>query len=119
MESKISSIKLLDNCANFEFLSEQTTDGGESDIVILCKSKEELEFYIELKNTLMIKKDKLTKKAQEAIDQVKRYHNILNKELTLRGIGGKNNNQDNSLRIYKTENILIFEIDADTKLSDI
>jgi len=42
----------------------------------------------------MIKKDKLTKKAQEAIDQVKRYHNILNKELTLRGIGGKNNNQD-------------------------
>lgn len=118
LESQISKINLVEYCENYEFLSEQTTDGGESDIVVLCKSKEELEFYIELKNTLMIKKDKLTKKAQEAIGQVKRYHNILNKELTLRGIGGKNSNQDNSLRIYKCENILIFEIDSNIKLSE-
>jgi len=65
----------------------------------------------------MIKKDGLTKKAKEAKNQVLRYHNILNKELTLRGIGGKNKNDDNSLRIYKTENVFIFELDSNTPLS--
>lgn len=117
LEAYIDKIKIVEKCDSYEFLSEQTTDGGESDIVILCRSNEELEFYIELKNTAMIKKDDLTKKAQEAKKQVLRYHNILNKELTLRGIGGKNKNNDNSLRIYKTENVFIFELDSNASLS--
>jgi hypothetical protein len=123
LETQINQIKIVEDCDCYEFLSEQTTDGGESDIVILCKSNnEEFEFYIELKNNSMIRQnDCLTARAKQAKDQVSNYRNILDEKLTLRGIGGKKGNNDKSLRIYKlesnTDNLFIFELDSNTPLS--
>ena len=48
-----------------------------------------MEFYIELKNKAMIINEGLTKEARGAIKQVSGYSNILNEELTSRGIGEK------------------------------
>ena len=101
----------------FEFLSEQTVDGGESDIVVICKSNETSEFYIELKNAPMVSKGQLTTKGKEAQSQVTRYSNLINRKLTMRGIGGKNKNSDNCITVYKKDDLMILEVDAQTSLS--
>ena len=48
-----------------------------------------MEFYIELKNKAMIINEGLTKETRGTIKQVSGYSNILNEELTSRGIGEK------------------------------
>jgi hypothetical protein len=101
----------------FEFLSEQTVEGGESDIVILCESHEVWEFYVELKNAAVVHQGRLTTKGKEAVSQVAGYHNVRDKRLTLRGIGGKNSSSDQSLTIHREGELQVFEVDAQTPLT--